>query len=297
MSARDLDERNITDAVVRRVRRAKTARLKTVMASLVRHLHEFAREVRLTEAEWAYGIDYLTRTGQKCTDKRQEFILLSDTLGLSTLVTQLNHRSRDGETEQTVFGPFHRENAPRLGNWANISSGVKGRPCFVIITVKSPQGKPVTSATVDVWHSDDEGFYDVQHHEWDDAMRLRGVFAPDKDGAVRFRTIVPRYYPVPTDGPVGELLKASARRPMRPGHMHFMITAPGYDRLVTHIFAKGDRYLDSDPVFGVRNSLVREYVHHQPGIAPDGTRMTMPFYTMTYDFVLRPLKGQRKPLS
>ena len=295
MTARDLNERNITGAVVARLRRTKSARLKTVMASLVRHLHQFAREIRLTEAEWNYGIQYLTRTGQKCNDQRQEFILLSDTLGLSTLVTQLNHRSLDGETEQTVFGPFHREYSPHLKDWADISNGVKGKPCFVTITVKSPRGKPVTSAQVEVWHSDDEGFYDVQHDDWQGEMRLRGRFTPDRDGAVRFRTIIPRYYPVPTDGPVGELLKASARHPMRPGHMHFMIAAPSHDRLVTHVFAKGDPYLDSDAVFGVRNSLIREYVRHKPGIAPDGTPMETPFYTMNYDFVLRPLR--RRNLS
>lgn len=295
MNARDLNERNITGAVIARMRRARSARFKKIMASLVRHLHRFAREVHLTEDEWNHGIGFLTRTGQKCDDKRQEFILLSDTLGLSTLVTQMNHRSRRGETEQTVFGPFHRDKTPRYALGADISKGVNGRPCFVRVTVKSPAGKPVRGATVDVWHSDDEGFYDVQHAEWRGAMRLRGVFRPDRRGAVNFRTIAPLYYPVPTDGPVGELLKASARHPMRPGHMHFLITAPGYDRLVTHVFVKGDRYLDSDAVFGVRNSLIREYVRHQPGVAPDGTRVRTPFCTMSYDFVLRPLrrKGRR----
>ena len=290
MGSRDLNERNITQAVVARMRRARSARFRQIVASLTRHLHEFAREVHLTEEEWNYGIDFLTRTGQKCDDKRQEFILLSDTLGLSTLVTQMNHRSRRGETEQTVFGPFHRERTPRYPLGANISVGVKGKPCFVRVTVKSPEGKPVNGANVDVWHSDEEGFYDVQHAEWKGAMRARGVFRPDGEGVVHFRTIVPRFYPVPTDGPVGELLKASARHPMRPGHMHFLITAPGYDRLVTHVFVKGDRYLDSDAVFGVRNSLITKYVHHKPGIAPDGTRMKTAFYTMEYDFVLRPLR-------
>jgi hydroxyquinol 1,2-dioxygenase len=294
MSTQDLNEDTITSAVLARARRAKSARFKKVIGSLVRHLHDFAREVELTEEEWAYGIDFLTRTGQKCDDKRQEFILLSDTLGLSTLLTQLNHRSHGDETEQTVWGPFHRLKTPRFRLGSNVSEGVRGAPCFVNITVRDSAGKPVKGATVDVWHSDDDGFYDVQHQEWNGAMRMRGVFKPDTDGRVWFRTILPTAYPVPTDGPVGELLKASARHPMRPAHMHFLIEAPGYDRLVTHVFNNGDKYLDSDAVFGVRKSLVRTYPKHKPGIAPDGTRMTKPYHTLDFDFVMRPAKRATK---
>jgi hydroxyquinol 1,2-dioxygenase len=290
MATQDLDESSITDAVLARMRRAKSARFKKVIGSLVRHLHDFAREVELTEAEWEYGIDFLTRTGQKCDDKRQEFILLSDTLGLSTLLTQMNHRSKSGETEQTVWGPFHRVKTPRFPLGANISEKVRGAPCFVNITVRDAKGKPVKGAIVDVWHSDDDGFYDVQHKEWNGAMRMRGIFTPDDEGRVWFRTILPTAYPVPTDGPVGELLKASARHPMRPAHMHFLVEAPGYDRLVTHVFNAGDEYLDSDAVFGVRKSLVRTYEKHKAGVAPDGTRMRKDFYTLEYDFVLRPVR-------
>ncbi len=294
MSSRDLNERNITEAVIRRMRRAKSARLKRVMASLVRHLHQFAREARLSEEEWMRGIDFLTRTGQKCDDARQEFILLSDTLGLSTLVTQMNHRSRGRETEQTVFGPFHRLNAPRMRHGENIATGVRGVPCFVSGTVKTADGRPVRNATIDVWHSDAEGFYDVQHDPWKGAMRLRGVFRPAADGSFHFRTIRPRFYPVPTDGPVGALLRASARHPMRPAHVHFLITATAFDPLVTHVFAKGDKYLDSDAVFGVRNPLIREFRMHKPGRAPDGTMVKRPFCTLHYDFVLRPLRKRRR---
>jgi hydroxyquinol 1,2-dioxygenase len=294
MGTQNLDEGSITAAVLSRMRKAKSARFKKVMGSLVRHLHEFAREVRLTEEEWAYGIDFLTRTGQKCDDARQEFILLSDTLGLSTLLTQLNHRSEGAETEQTVWGPFHRLKAPVYPLGANISEGVRGAPCFVTVTVRNAAGLPVRGATVDVWHSDDDGFYDTQHAEWKGAMKMRGLFKPDANGKVWFRTILPTAYPVPTDGPVGELLKASARHPMRPAHMHFLIKAQGYDQLVTHVFVKGDKYLDSDAVFGVRTSLVKKYEKHRPGVAPDGTKMRTAVHTLSYDFVLRPEKSAAK---
>lgn len=298
-TTRNLSEKSITNAVIARMEKARSRRFKEVMTSLVKHLHQFARDVELTEEEWSYAIDFLTRTGQKCDATRQEFILLSDTLGLSTLVTQLNHRSQDEETEQTVFGPFHRMNAPEFGPWGDISEGFKGKPCFITVTVKDARGKPIKNAVVDVWHSDDVGFYDVQMKDLNGAMGLRGVFRPDATGTVRLRTIVPKYYPVPTDGPVGELLKASARHPMRPAHVHFLVQAPGFDRLVTHVFVDGDKYLDGDAVFGVRSSLIREFVKHKPGIAPDGSRMTTPWYTMEYDFVMRPLrrKAAKKPVK
>jgi hydroxyquinol 1,2-dioxygenase len=284
---RDLDEFNITDAVIERMNDAQSPRTKEVLGALVRHLHAFAREIALTEKEWAYGVDFVTRAGHMSSPERQEVILLSDTLGLSTLVTQMNHRSSRDETEQTVLGPFHREHAVQYELGSNISDGIDGPPCFVDVTVRSPEGEPMRSAVVDVWHSDNEGFYDVAREEWGGAMRMRGVFRPDANGRVHFRTIVPASYPVPVDGPVGELLKASARHPMRPAHVHFVIAAPGYDRLVTHLFVKDDQYLDSDAVFGVRNALIAEFVRHEAGTAPDGSAIDTPYYTLQYDFVLR----------
>ncbi|BDC40233.1 dioxygenase [Paraburkholderia terrae] len=284
---RDLDEFSVTDAVVARMANARSARTKRVLAALIRHLHEFAREVELTEAEWEYGIDFLTRAGHMSTPERQEVILLSDTLGFSTLVTQMNHRSHNGESEQTVLGPFHRAGNIRYEHGANISEGIDGPPCFVNVTVRAPDGAPIRDATVDVWHSDHEGYYDVAHEEWDGDMRMRGIFTPDATGAVRFRTIVPASYPVPQDGPVGELLRATARHPMRPAHVHFKIDAPGFDPLVTHLFVNGDPYLDSDAVFGVRNALIADFVRHAPGDAPDGSVCETEFFTLDYDFVLR----------
>lgn len=295
MTARDLNEKTITPAVIDRMKRAKNKRFKEVMGSLVTHLHQFARDVKLTEAEWMEGIQFLTATGHKSDDKRQEFILLSDTLGLSTLVTQMNHRSEKKETEQTVFGPFHRLNAPRYKLGENISKGIKGTPCFVSGTVLDATGKPIKGVTVDVWHSDDIGFYDVQRPEWKGAHRMRGVFKPDPKGNFHLWTIKPRYYPVPTDGPVGKLLKASARHPMRPAHIHYLIMAPGYDPLVTHVFTHDDRYLDSDAVFGVRNALIRRFERHPAGsLAPDGTKLKKGWTSVHYDFVLRKLKAKKK---
>ena len=294
MSTRNLSEKSITKAVIARNKKAESARFKTVITSLVKNLHRFARDVKLTEDEWNYGIDFLTRTGQLCSDKRQEFILLSDTLGLSTLVTQLNHHSRGKETEQTVFGPFHREKAPVYAMGDNISKGIRGVPCFVSGKITDAKGKPIAGAVLDVWHSDDDGAYDVQRAEWKGAMRMRGVFKPGPDGKFHLRTIRPKYYPVPTDGPTGELLKAAARHPMRPAHIHFMVNAKGYDRLVTHVFVKGDEYIDSDAVFGVRDSLISKFKMHKAGKAPDGTVVRTPYCTLHYDFVMRPAKKAGK---
>ena len=210
------------------------------------------------------------------------------------MVTQLNHRSERAQTEQTVFGPFHRLNAPKFDQWGDISKGFRGKRCYVDITVKDEHGDPVRGAVVDVWHSDDVGFYDVQMKRLNGKMGLRGVLKPDAEGHVRFKTIVPKYYPVPIDGPVGELLKASARHPMRPAHIHFLVQASGYDRLVTHVFVKGDKFIDSDAVFGVRDALVRDYKKHPAGRAPDGTISKTPFYTMTYSFVMRPQPKKTK---
>ena len=284
----NLNEHNITDEVVRRFKHVPSPRLQEIMTSLIKHLHEFAREVHLSEDEWFQGIQFVTSVGQKCDDKRQEFILLSDTLGLSQLVVAQNHNRPQGVTEQTVFGPFHLNGAPHLPHGANIAEGVAGEPCFVSALVKSAAGKPIAGATVDVWQAGADGFYDVQHPEWQE-MKLRAVFKTDAEGRFRLRTIKPCSYPVPTDGPVGDMLRALHQNPYRPAHLHCMIQAEGYDRLITHVFVEGDPYLDSDAVFGVRSSCIGDYVRHEPGVAPDGTRLEVPFYTLDYEFVLQPL--------
>jgi len=287
---RNLDEDTITEAVLARHKDASNPRLQQIMTALVQHLHGFAREVDLTEAEWFEGIRFLTDVGHITDDKRQEFILLSDTLGLSMLVIAMNNRKPAGCTEATVFGPFHVENAPKYALGADVANGARGEPCFVRGHIRGLDGKPVAGATIDVWQADEAGFYDVQYKDLTQ-HRARGVLESDEKGAVHFRTIVANAYPIPHDGPVGRLLQALGRHPWRPAHLHFMIKAPGYETLVTHVFRSGDKYLDSDAVFGVRSSLIAEWIRHEGGRAPGGTQMDKAFYTLDFDFVLNPAKG------
>ncbi|MBC7468978.1 MAG: intradiol ring-cleavage dioxygenase [Ramlibacter sp.] len=273
---RNLTQDNITQAVIARLAGTPDARLREVMTSLVQHLHAFARDVRLTEDEWLQGIRFLTEVGHKTTDRRQEFILLSDTLGLSMLTVAMNNDKPQGCTEATVFGPFHVEGAPQYENGADIANGAAGEPCLVLGRVLGLDGKPVAGATVEVWQADAQGNYDVQY-EGLDHHQARGVLRSGPDGRFAFRSVLAESYPIPHDGPVGELLQATGRHPWRPAHLHFMIVADGYERLVTHVFRSGDQYLDSDAVFGVRESLVADWRQQA-----DGT------YLLEYDFVLNP---------
>jgi protocatechuate 3,4-dioxygenase beta subunit len=255
---RNLTETNLTDAVVARLARCEDPRFKQVMESLIRHLHAFVRDVKLTEAEWMEGIKFLTATGHKCDADRQEFILLSDVLGVSMLVDAINHQKPLGATESTVLGPFYIEGAPDLPHGADISHGGPGEPTEVSGHVLTPDGKPINGALLDVWQTAPNGFYSTQDPT-QDRFNLRGRFRTDDRGAFFFRTIKPTSYPVPTDGPVGTILDAMGRHPMRPAHLHFIISAPGWDTLTTHLFVKGDPYLDSDVVFGVKNGLVIDF--------------------------------------
>ena len=282
---RNLTEANLTDAVLTKLEGATDARFKEIMTSLVRHLHAFAREVQLTEQEWLAGIQFLTATGQKCDDKRQEFILLSDTLGLSMLVDAINHRKPSGATESTVLGPFYVSGAPELPLGANIAEGVEGEPTYFSGRVRTPDGKPIAGATLDLWSTDGEGWYDVQRQDTN-GMRARGKIKTDADGRYAFWTIKPVSYPIPTDGPVGGMLLRMGRHPYRPAHTHMIVSAPGYDTVTTHVFVEGDDYIESDAVFGVKNSVVAEFKRHDPGSAPDGKRMDRPYYVVRYDFGL-----------
>ncbi|MEJ8857613.1 intradiol ring-cleavage dioxygenase [Variovorax robiniae] len=282
---RNINENTITPAVLESLADCPDPRLKEVLSALVRHLHDFAREVKLTEAEWMAGIQFLTATGQKCDDKRQEFILLSDTLGLSTLNVALNHAKSSQATEATVFGPFHVADAPQFELGDDISGGAAGEPLFVRATVRGPGGEPVADAVVDVWQADTEGLYDVQRADLASAQG-RGVLRTDAEGRLHFRGVMPVAYPIPTDGPVGRMLDVTRRHPWRPAHVHFMIVAPGYETLITHVFSDGDRYLDSDAVFGVRSSLIGDFVRHPPGLAPDGSEQASDFHVLDFDFVL-----------
>jgi hydroxyquinol 1,2-dioxygenase len=286
---RNINENTITEAVLARLADTPDPRLKEIMSALVRHLHDFAREVKLTEAEWMAGIEFLTATGQKCNDKRQEFILLSDTLGLSMLTVALNHSKSAQATEATVFGPFHVPGAPELPLGSDIANGAVGEPLFVNATVRGTGGEPVAGAVVDVWEADAEGFYDLQRADLDHAEG-RAVFRTDGEGRLYFKAVTPVAYPIPVDGPVGVMLEATKRHPWRPAHVHFIVKAPGYESLTTHVFRDGDKYLDSDAVFGVRSSLIGDFRSHGPGAAPDGSAQAGPFHTLAFDFVLEPLK-------
>lgn len=273
---RNLTQDNITQAVLARFAQTPDARLKEVMTSLVQHLHAFAREVKLTEEEWLRGIEFLTATGHMCDEERQEFIMLSDTLGLSMLTVAMNNDKPAGCTEATVFGPFHVKDAPHYAHGADVANGAQGAPCLVRGHVRGPAGEPVAGATIDVWQADAEGRYDVQYKGLG-RHQARGVLQSDAAGHFNFRTIVAEPYPIPVDGPVGDMLRATGRHPWRPAHLHFMIQAEGYETLVTHVFRDGDPYLDSDAVFGVRQSLVADWVRQ-----PDGVT------TLDFDFVLHP---------
>lgn len=284
---RDLDEDSITAAVVAQLKNARTPRIRQVSEALVRHLHAFIKEVEPTESEWRAGIDFLTQTGQMCDAKRQEFILLSDTLGVSMLVDAINHRLAPGTTETTVLGPFYVEQPKEFPLGSDLSGGVEGQPMIVTGKVASADGKGLAGATVDVWHSDDDGFYDVQQF---DEQAMRGRLKTDADGRFWFWSIKPRWYPIPNDGPVGRMLEAQGRHPNRPAHVHFMIAAPGHETLVTHVFEEGGLYLDSDAVFGVKDSLIRPYVQCEAGTAPDGRKMDRPYVHLNYDFSLKPAK-------
>jgi len=282
---RNITEHNITEAVVGRFEGCTDPRLKDILASLVRHLHGFVRETRLTEAEWMRGIEFLTATGHMTDAKRQEFILLSDVLGVSMLTVAQNHSKPAGATEATVFGPFHVEAAPAFDAGADIANGAPGEPLFVDCTIHGRDGEAVAGAIVDVWQADEDGFYDVQYANRD-THRARGVLRSDADGRLRFRSVLPVAYPVPTDGPVGQLLVASGRHPWRPAHVHFRIRAPGYETLTTHVFRSGDPYLDSDVVFGVRASLISDFVAHAAGTGPHARDIDGRYHTLAFDFVL-----------
>jgi len=289
---READEQTITEAVVESVRGAPDPRVRQVSEALVRHLHAFVREIEPSEAEWEWAIGFLTDTGHMCSQTRQEFILLSDTLGVSMLVDAINHRFPEGATETTVFGPFYVP-PPAFAAGDDISAGRSGRPMYIGGSVADAKGQPIAGATVDIWHSDDEGFYDLQKLDHEPGLSGRGRFETDAAGRFHLWTIRPTAYPIPSDGPVGRMLAAQGRHPFRPEHVHFMITAPGQAKLVTHIFADGDTYLDSDVVFGVKTSLIRTYEQHAGGAAPDGRAMTGEWFSLVHDFRLAPSREGR----
>jgi hydroxyquinol 1,2-dioxygenase len=280
-------EENITDLAAERWATAHDPRTAELMTALVRHLHAFAREVRLTEAEWMAAIQWLNRTGQISNHKREEFILTSDVLGLSMLVVQMNQRFDPAATPATVLGPFHIEGSPELGFGEDMSQGLPGTPLFITGVVRDLAGNPVPGAVLDIWQADNEGLYESQHADVDEA-RLRGKYTTREDGGYCVRTVAPLGYTIPMDGPVGELMSRTDISHFRPAHVHFLINVPGYAPLITHLFQEGADYLDSDVVFGVKEELVVKYEERQPGETPDGGTIDRPWFEARYDFVLQP---------
>jgi protocatechuate 3,4-dioxygenase beta subunit len=275
----------LTEEVVASFAGAASPRYRDVMVSLVRHLHAFIDDVSLTEAEWRYAIDFLTRTGHLSDDRRQEFVLLSDVLGASMATVAVNHPVGPGDiTESTVLGPFFVDGAPLVELGGDISAGAAGPPCHVSGSVHGAGGEPVPGARLEIWEADEDGFYDVQRP--DGQVQNRGHLFADDQGGYRFWSVRPAPYPIPDDGPVGELLTAAGRGPMRPAHIHFQVSAPGYRTLTTHIFVDGGQYLHSDAVFGVKESLIRSFVDCPPGTAPDGRRIDVPWTRVAFDIVL-----------
>ncbi|WP_454885374.1 dioxygenase family protein [Sphingomonas oryzagri] len=257
---RSLEGETLTTEVLRRLALTPNPRLRSILEALVRHLHDFARETGLTEDEWMHAISFLTRTGQISNPVRQEFILLSDVLGLSQLVVAQNHAREGASTEQTVLGPFHVDNVPVRPQGYDIAEGAAGIVLDVETRLVSASGDPLPGALVEVWHADSTGGYDTQAEHWSiDRVRFRGNFITDAAGWIRFRTTKPESYPIPMDGPVGDLMRATRRSPMRPAHLHFRVVHPGYAPLVTHVFDGSDRYIDDDAVFGVVDSTVDQF--------------------------------------
>jgi hydroxyquinol 1,2-dioxygenase len=281
---RNFNETSITDAVVDSIAGAPNPRVRAVSTALVRHLHNFVREIEPTEAEWVFAIDFLTRAGQMCSATRQEFILLSDALGVSMLVDAINHRFSDGATESTVLGPFHVEQAPDVQAGAVISQPEDGPPLLIEGSVKDTAGNPIEAAVVDIWHADDAGFYDVQKDAA--ALSSRARIRTDAHGNFHVIGAVPAPYPIPNDGPVGQMLAAQKRHPYRPAHVHFMIAAPGMQTLVTHLFLHGSDYLDSDVVFGVKDSLIESLQTAGRGLTAYGALVETPMQVLRRDFVL-----------
>jgi len=290
---KDLSAERLAEAVVDSFNDTPDARLKHILQSLTAHLHAFINDVGLTYQEWEAGIDFLTRTGKMCNDVRQEFILLSDVLGASMLVETLNDAHTPEATASTVLGPFHMVDSPARDLGANVSPQSDGQPCVVHGRVLDAGGAPIAGASVDVWQANADGFYDVQQPGIQDTGNGRGLLTTDAEGRFWFTSVVPSYYPIPTDGPVGQLLAAARRHEFRPAHIHFIVTAPGYKELTTHIFVNDSKYLDSDAVFAVKESLVRDFVARPAG-TPNPCGVAASFVEAEIDLILH-FEGDASP--
>ena len=290
MTTESTSTTRLTEAVIDSIEGTTEPRLRELLAALTRHLHAFARETRLTQEEWERAIGFLTATGQTCTDTRQEFVLLSDVLGVSMLVETINSDGRGTATESTVLGPFHMTESPIRELGADIDLVGGGEPCVVSGRVLSRDGTSLPGAVLDVWQANAEGYYDVQQPDVQPAGNGRGLFTTDAEGRFWFRTCVPSPYPIPTDGPVGDLLCATGRHPYRPAHIHFIASAVGHTPVTTHIFVAGSDHLDSDAVFAVKASLVKDFAEtDDPSLARE-FGIPNPFRHARFDLVLNPAR-------
>ena len=287
---RQFNEDTLTAAVIERFSQSKDERFRQIITSAVKHLHAFAREVHLTEEEWFEGIKFLTAVGQKCDDKRQEFILLSDILGLSMMVVALNHKTVPGATEATVLGPFFAHGAKEFDYGGDLREGctVKGEDVWVTGKITSLDGRPIANAVLDIWQAKADGIYDVQT---EGEFELRGRVKANAKGEYAFKSYKPKFYSVPIDGPVGELIRATGNHHMRPAHMHAIISAPGYQQVITHVFVEGDKYLDEDAVFAVKDSLIGRYTKVNDPAEAKRLGMPNPFVKLEWDFKLAPESG------
>jgi hydroxyquinol 1,2-dioxygenase len=287
---REFNEDTLTQAVVDRLKKAGDPRFREIMSIAVKHLHAFAREAHLTEEEWFEGIKFLTAVGQKCDDKRQEFILLSDILGLSMMIVALNHKALPGTTEATVLGPFFAHGAKEYEYGGDLREGcsVKGEDVYVSGRVLSLDGKPVPNAALDIWQAKADGIYDVQT---EGEFELRGRVKANAKGEYAFKSYKPRFYSVPVDGPVGDLIRKTGNHHMRPAHMHAIVSAPGFQQVITHVFVDGDPYLDGDAVFAVKDSLVAKYTKVNDAAEAKRLGMPNPFLKLEWDFRLAPDSG------
>ena len=290
----EYNQDKLTEEVVAAFAKASDPRLREIMTSLVKHLHAFAREVDLTPDEWLAGMRFLTEIGQISTERRPEFILLSDVLGLSMMVVSLAQARASGQTkgaieatEATVEGPFFWPGAPDVALGGDIAEGVPGEPTLYTGRVTDLDGQPLPGALLDIWSGDGDGKYDVQLSS-EPKMRARGRLRTDAQGRYWFWSIRPSYYPIPDDGPVGVMMRATDRGINRPGHIHMMVSAEGHVPVTTHIFVANGPYLDEDAVFGKRDSLVVDFEKHPPGKAVDGRDMKVPYHSASYDFRLAP---------
>ena len=277
-------EENLTDLALKRWEGCHSPRLREIMQSLVKHLHGFVREVDLKEDEWLTAVNWLAKTGQLSSEKRNEFILTSDVLGISMLVDAINHRFPTGATSSTVMGPFHIEGSPELPMGADLAEGLPGTPCYVVGTIRDLDGKAISGAKLDVWQADTDGMYESQLGK--EGPFLRAIFRTGPDGKYLIHTIAPPGYSIPMDGTVGDLMRATDISHFRPAHIHFYISAPGYQPLITHLFKKDARYIDSDVVFGVKEDLIAEFKQQPAGKTPTGEVSSKPFCVVDYDFTL-----------